>query len=275
MTWRPARWIAGACLLIPTGCALRGERLPRGIVLVSIDTLRADHLGAYGYARPTSPFFDELAQRGTLFERAIVQLPGTLPSHMSIFTGLYPAEHGVYPPDNVLAVNVPTLPEVLRAHGFRTAGFTEGGYVDGHYGFERGFDRFADDTGEGSRAVEATLARGLDFLAGLQRDERFFLFLHTYVVHDPYDPPPPYERLFWEDSPPAEAWEPTGPNLTAVNRGERTVTPATVRYFEALYDGSIRYFDDRLRAFFARLDELGLTDETTIVLTSDHGEEFL
>ncbi len=274
MTRRAARWIAGACLLLPTGCALRSERPARGIILVSVDTLRADHLGAYGYERPTSPFFDELAARGTLFERAIVQLPGTLPSHMSIFTGLYPAEHGVYPPDNVLAPDVPTLPEVLRAHGFWTAGFTEGGYVDGHYGFERGFDRFADDADKGPRTVETTFERGLDFLASLERDVRFFLFLHTYVVHDPYDPPLPYAGLFWEGPPPAEAWEPTGPNLTAVNRGERAATPATVRYFEALYDGSIRYFDDQLRAFFGRLDELGLTNETTIVLTSDHGEEF-
>ncbi len=280
MTRRAARRTAIARVLVAfapvaAGCDSPAGDSPRGLILVSIDTLRADHLGAYGYGRATSPFFDQLASQGTLFERAIVQLPGTLPSHMSIFTGLYPAEHGVYPPDSVLSVEVPTVPEVLRAHGWRTAGFTEGGYVDGHYGFARGFELFEDEPVGGSRAVETTFERGLDFLTGLAPDERFFLFLHTYVVHDPYAPPPPYPNLFWEGAPPPDAWEPTGPNLTAVNRGERAVTPATVAWFEALYDASIRYMDDRLRFFFARLDELGLTEQTTIVLTSDHGEEFL
>ncbi|MGH9464021.1 MAG: sulfatase, partial [Thermoanaerobaculia bacterium] len=275
MTRRAARWTALAGALALAACAPPAERAPRGLVLISIDTLRADHLGAYGYHRPTSPFFDRLAERGALFERAIVQLPGTLPSHMSIFTGLYPAEHGVYPPDSVLSGDIPTLPEVLRAHGLRTAGFTEGGYVDGHYGFARGFERFAADAGGDARAIETTFAHGLDFLSGLAADQRFFLFLHTYVVHDPYDPPPPYPELFWQGAPPPDAFPPTGPNLTAVNRGTRSVSPATVRYFEALYDGSIRYLDDQLAAFFAGLEGLGLTDETAIVLTSDHGEEFL
>ncbi len=276
MSWRAMREIAGAILLAgANGCAPGDAEGGRGIILISIDTLRADHLGAYGYARQTSPFFDELAQRGTLFERAIVQLPGTLPSHMSIFTGLYPAEHGVYPPDSVLACDVPTLPEVLRAHGLRTAGFTEGGYVDGHYGFSRGFESFDDKVPKGRRDIEITFERGLEFLRGLRSDERFFLFLHSYVVHDPYYPLAPYSRLFWEGPAPAGAFDPTGPNLAEANRGERPVDQQTAEYYAALYDSGIRYLDDQLAAFFARLDELGLTDEATIVLTSDHGEEFL
>ena len=115
--------LAGGCTRVPKA---RGR-----FILISIDTLRADHLGAYGYARPTSPFLDSLAARGTLFENAVVQLPGTLPSHMSIFTGLYPGEHGVYPPEAVLSPRVATLPEVFRAAGLRTGGHTEGGYMEG------------------------------------------------------------------------------------------------------------------------------------------------
>ncbi len=269
------RSLRTACLALALGAFGCAAPPPRGLVLVSIDTLRADHLGAYGYERATSPFFDELASRGALFENVIVQLPGTLPSHMSMFTGLYPAEHGVYPPDRVLAAEIRTVPERLRAAGVRTAGFTEGGYVAGRYGFARGFERFADEVPPGPRAVETTFARGVEFLSGLEPGERFVLFLHTSAVHDPYDPPAPYRDLFWSGPPPAGAFEPTGPNLTEVNRGTRSIDAETVRYFEALYDGGIRYVDDQLKVLFGRLEELDLLDETTIVVTSDHGEEFL
>jgi arylsulfatase A-like enzyme len=275
MRQRATRWIAGASLLVVASCAAPGGGVSRGLVLISVDTLRADHLGAYGYARPTSPFFDRLASRGTLFEWAIVQLPGTLPSHMSMFTGLYPAEHGVYPPDSVLAADVPTLPEVLRANGWRTAGFTEGGYVDGRYGFARGFEEFEDEVRLLESDIEITFGRGLEFLRRLDGSERFFLFLHTYVVHDPYYPPEPYAGLFWDGPPPAGAFDPTGPNLAEVNRGLRPVDADTAAYLTALYDGSIRYLDDQLAAFVGELESLGLDDETTLVVTSDHGEEFL
>jgi arylsulfatase A-like enzyme len=246
----------------------------RGYLLLSIDTLRADHLGVYGYSRDTSPFLDRLAERGTVFEHAFVQLPGTLPSHMSIFTGLYPAEHGVYPPSAVLSEDIETLPEAFRRSGFRTAGFTEGGYVSGRYGFSRGFESFDDDVEGRNTDVEITLDRGLEFLRSLGPEERFFLFLHTYVVHDPYKPPAAYASLFHDGPPPPGAFEPTGPALTEVNRGTRTVTPEVVRWLAALYDAEIRYLDDVLEGFFADLDALGLTDETTVIITSDHGEEF-
>ncbi len=264
-----------ACL---SGCRTASDppaaAATRGYLLISIDTLRADHLGCYGYELETSPFIDSLAARGVLFETAVVQLPGTLPSHMSIFTGLYPEEHGVFPPDAVLAETIATLPEVFKRHGFRTGGFTEGGYVDGSYGFARGFDTFRDDGEEGSRQVERTFARGLDFLRLLETDERFFLFLHTYAVHDPYDPPEPFASQF-NASPPAQAFPPTGSNFVAFNRGRKTISPAALAYYRAAYDASIRYLDDVLAEFFAELEELGLTDEVTVVLTSDHGEEFL
>ena len=117
-----------AALLLASGCGTPGgdgtTRLAptRGVIFISLDTLRADHLSSYGYHRPTSPFIDSLAERGVLFENAFVQLPGTLPSHMSMFTGLYPAEHDVYPPSGVLSAEIPTLPEILQAAGFRTGG---------------------------------------------------------------------------------------------------------------------------------------------------------
>jgi arylsulfatase A-like enzyme len=272
----------GLALGVAAGC--RREARPTGrFILISLDTLRADHLGAYGYERPTSPFLDSLTARGTLFENAVVQLPGTLPSHMSIFTGLYPPEHGVYP-EKALAPEIRTLPEVLRAEGFRTGGHTEGGYVAGRYGFARGFDEWSDESpmveGPGglvkSRdAVKRTFRLGLEFLRKARDREAFFLFLHTYSIHDPYDPPEGYRSRFWPGPPPEHAFPPNGADLAAFNRGERTLAPRAVDYYRALYDAQIRYTDDVLRDFFRGLDGLGLADSVTVVVTSDHGEEFL
>ncbi len=256
----------------------------RGYILISIDTLRADHLGCYGHDRATSPFIDSLAARGALFENAYAQLPGTLPSHMSMFTGLYPAEHGVYPPKGVLSTRIKTLPEILSAHGLRTAGHTEGGYVHGSYGFARGFDDFSDASYGVECDVERTLNRGMDYLESLGKRERFFLFLHTYAVHDPYpDPRSPdvyhfpmktYGKPFWPGGPPSDSTEPTGPRLTELNRQGVMPGAEVLDYYRAAYDAQIRYLDDLLRDFFGQLEILGLADEVTVVITSDHGEEF-
>lgn len=247
----------------------------RGYILISIDALRADHLGLYGYPKPTSPFLDELARRATVFEHAFAQIPSTLPSHMSMFTGLYPAEHGVYPPSAVLAAEIRTLPEILLHAGFRTAGHTEGGYVQGGYGFARGFGEWSDTPYADDTDLERTFGRGIDFLRSVEPGERFFLFLHSYSVHDPYWPPERYRRMFWPGPPPPGAGEPSGPHFAAINNGLSPTTPEAVEYYKALYDASIRYLDDRLRQFFADLAASGLAGETTVVFTADHGEEFL
>lgn len=255
----------------------RLEELPptRGIILISIDTLRADRLGCYGYTQPTSPFLDSLADRAVLFEKCVVQLPGTLPSHMSMLTGLYPKEHNVYPPDGVLADAVPYVPELLSDLGYRTAGHTEGGYVHGRYGFPRGFREWNHDAKKVETDIERTFARGLEFLSNLGQEDRFFLFLHTYSVHDPYFPAQEYERIFWDGPAPPNAFPATGPNLVEVNRGQRSIDEETLRYFSSLYDASIRYTDGVIAGFFSRLDEVGLLDDSTVIITSDHGEEFL
>lgn len=262
--------LVGALLASGCGPAESSVTPTRGYILVSVDTLRADHLGLHGYERDTSPFLDSLASRSVVFDNAIVQLPGTLPSHMSMLTGLYPGEHGVYPPDGALAAEIETVAEVFRRNGYRTAGFTEGGYMDGDYGFSRGFDRFDDEP----KRIDETFGLGVEFIEALAAEEPFFLFLHSYSVHDPYDPPEPYRHMFWPGDPP-DSFAPTGRNLVAVNRGERTVDPETVRYFEALYDAGIREMDAELGSFFERLADAGVLDEVTVVITSDHGEEFL
>ncbi|MDH3744897.1 MAG: sulfatase [Acidobacteriota bacterium] len=245
----------------------------RGVILLSLDTLGAAHLGAYGYERDTSPFLDELATRGVLFENAVVQYPSTLVSHMSMFSGLYPQEHGVYRDLMRLASEIVPLPEVFSRAGFTTAGFTEDGYVSAKVGFDRGFDVFAEAK-PGGRAVEKTLAKGLEFLNSLEADERFFLFLHTYAVHPPYEPPTEYRGLFWEGKTPEKS-DVSAQFVREVYMGRRQLTSDGAAYLSSQYDALVRYLDDSLAAFFDRIESLGLKDEITVVVTSDHGEEFL
>ena len=265
------------------GCGVLDEPPPfqglslrptRGYVFVTLDALRADHLGAYGYERSTSPFFDSLAARGILFERAFAPYPATLVSNISLFTGLYPNRHSVYPPSQVLSDRVATLPEHLAAQGFRTMAHTEGGYMAGGFGFARGFERYTEDPHESESHIERTFSLGESFLRDLGEDERFFLFLHSYTTHDPYHPLPDYGSLYWEGEAPGGVPDPTGANLRSINKGRIEASEAADDYYAALYDASIRYADDVLARFFAELERLGLADDTTVVIASDHGEEF-
>ena len=250
---------------------LRGTR---GYILISIDTLRADHLSSYGYARETSPAFDALGELpSALFEHAVVPYPSTLTSHISMLTGLHPVEHGAFPPSLVLSEEVPMLAERLRDAGFRTAGHTEGGYVAGGYGFSRGFDRFTDDEHRDDRDIETTFDRGLEFLRDLAPEDPFFLFLHTYSTHDPYEPPEEFRAAFRAGANLPQIRS-DGPTLKLHNRRELTIDAATVEDFESLYDGGIRYADSVLARFVAELETLELLDDLTLIVTSDHGEEF-
>lgn len=275
----------GALLL--AACAAPEPRVPdppaaegflprptRGYVVISLDTLRADHLSAYGYHRRTSPFLDSLAERAVLFENAVVQFPATLISHMSMFTGYYPQQHGVFPPAAVLAEEIETMPQHFQQAGFRTSGHTEGGFMSGVYGFARGFEEFTDTSYEHDTDIERTFGRGLDFIAGLDAEERFLVFLHTYSIHDPYDPPEPFRHAFWEGEP-VLPFAPDGPTLDDVNQGFLDPDPAANEYFEALYDASILYVDSVLEDLFERLEVMGVAGDTTVIITSDHGEEFL
>jgi arylsulfatase A-like enzyme len=246
----------------------------RGYILISIDTLRADHLGLYGYPKPTSPFLDELAHRANVFDEAYSQFPSTLVSHMTMFTGLYPREHGVLPPNAALSPAIETLPEIFAGAGFRTGGFTEGGFMSGRFGFRRGFDTFVSHDRNRDRPLEGTFRRAGQYLADLGPKDRFFVFVHTYAVHTPYDAPERYQRMFWSGPPPPGAIAPTGPALVRANMSPDRPTKLVVDQLIAQYDAGIRQTDDTLRAFFAELDRLGLTRDTTILLTADHGEEF-
>lgn len=173
------------------------DERPWNVVLISVDTLRPDHLGAYGYERKTSPVIDELAKRGALFEQAYSQAPKTAPSHMSILTGLYPDAHGVKNFDEGenlrLSDRIPTLATLLEEEGYRTAAFTSGGHVRPDLGFDQGFEEY------GTTGGVKGIFRGAEKKAKEFAGDPFFLFIHTYEVHDPYVPPEGF-RGRWTDA---------------------------------------------------------------------------
>ena len=236
------------------------------VVLISIDTLRADHLSLNGYARATSPNLDALAARGVSFTNAVASSHWTAPSHATLLTGLHPEEHGLvaYPSPGRMAPEVATLAEALADAGYETAAFTAAHFVSRRWGLDQGFHLWEEDRD----GAAGRFGRGSAWLAARAKsDTPFFLFLHTYEVHEPYDPPAPWDGLF-APAPAADSAlrEPLSKRFAD---GWRP-SPAELGSLVALYDGGIRYTDGELGRF---LD--GLDPETLVIVTSDHGEEFL
>ena len=244
------------------------------IVLVSVDTLRADHLGAYGYTdRPTSPFLDELAAKGTRFAHARSPSPWTLPTHTTMFTGLLPTSHLVVDDDQKVALDTAWLPQELRNQGYATCGAVATMYVSRKFGFERGFDDFYDfeiDTERknlrGQVDAEDVIDRGLDCVEQRGADQPTFLFLHFYDVHYPYEAPGDWEELF--DRPGNDD------DLKYKNYFKYFKDPPSadqLAHQVAQYDEEIAYVDAQLR----RLYDSYRDREVLFVVTSDHGEEFM
>jgi arylsulfatase A-like enzyme/tetratricopeptide (TPR) repeat protein len=215
------------------------------VLLITLDTTRADHLGCYGDAAARTPSLDALAAAGIRFDHAYCPAPLTLPSHTSILTGLYPLKHGVRNNGHHLPDGIPTLAEILKARGYATAAFVSSFSVDSRFGLGRGFDVY-DDTFQSQqslktmneqRRAEQTFARFANWLDKAPPG-RFFCWVHYYDPHLPYEPPSPYREEF-ADRP---------------------------------YDGEIAYMDHYVGAVLDRLKEKGLLDGTLIIIAGDHGE---
>jgi arylsulfatase A-like enzyme len=223
------------------------------VIMISLDTLGARHLGAYGYPYPTSPHLDSFSEGGTLFEQAICHYPSTAASHMTLFTSLLPAAHGVRNLFDRLPATVQTLPEILRRAGYMTAAVTEDATLASGMGFVRGFHTYRENHrqyGATPGLARETFKQALRWLR-TNPPEPFFLFLHTYQVHTPYRPPPNYLRLVRPDPLRADGPDPA-----------------------RRYDAEVRFLDRLLGYFLARLEESALRDRTVLILTSDHGEAF-
>jgi arylsulfatase A-like enzyme len=273
-----ARWLLVAAVCGATACTETPR--PRNLLLISLDTLRADHLGCYGYPRPTSPFLDRLASQGVLFEQAWATSPWTLPSHASLFTGLYPSQHGVMTEERALPADLPTLAESLRERGFATAGFVSGIFLGARFGLGRGFDRYVSiptrpESGGTATSLSSTArvsAGGLEWLAS-QSTRPFFLFLHYFDVHSDYRPEPRFAALF--EKPYRGVVDGSTRQLMAYLRGQIAFGEEDRQRLVDLYDAEVRQLDQGLEELFARLDERGALEDTVVVLTADHGEELL
>jgi arylsulfatase A-like enzyme len=254
----------------PAGTAPEGAP---NVLLVVIDTLRADHLDLYGYERETAPRLAELAAGGVTFDRAVSQAPTTVPSHATMFTGRYPRQHMTVSYRTPLPPAEVTLAELFGAHGWRTFGVAASERFDPDSGFRQGFETFdlmlERSDAKRSAEVSRVTRQRLD-----SDDERpFFGFVHYMEPHASYDPPPWLATRFHpglDELPPVM----TGKYLRDHVEPDADVPAGIVDWLEALYDAEILSLDGQLGELFDALDELGLADDTLVVLTSDHGEEF-
>ncbi len=259
-----------ATLLMAFGCA---RDRPTNVVLIVVDTLRADHLGFYGYDRPTSPELDKWASRGLVFEQALAPSPWTLPTFGSILTGLLPIQHGAgarYQSEkkwrrSPMSREVVTLPEILRQQGFATGAIVNNPFLREHFGAARGFDVYDYEKG---RQADTVVDLAQAWIAARQ-DRPFFLMVHLIDPHLPYDAPESVAGKFGEVS---------SPSLTT--RGRKSIVEALSDLTDAdreaigiRYDEEVAFVDRELGRLLAFLEEQSLLKRTLVVLTSDHGEE--
>lgn len=231
--------------LIAASAAKPPETSP-SVILIVVDTLRADHLSCYGYRRIGTPNIDSLATRGTLFSAIDSQVPLTLPSHVSLFTSTYPFYNGIEDNGEKLPPQTVTLATVLKSRGYQTAAFVGGFVLDSRFGLNQGFDIYdspfdlhkekAADAGDIKRLGEDVVTSAVAWLRA-HSGRPFFVFLHLYDLHTPY-------------------------NLPAAERAR----------FGGGYDGELRYVDEQVGRFREFLAQQGLLERSLMVLTSDHGE---
>lgn len=271
-----------------------GETDKWNVVWIVVDTLRADRLSPYGYPQNTSPNLEAFArQRAAVFKNTIASAPWTLPSHVSMFTGLGALSHGINyrapAPASLLMVA-----EHLRGHGYSTLAVTGGAFLSTNFGLSQGFDRFSyvkesDKVNDpsGSKDLPTTLATVTQWL-GEKPSEPFFFFIHTYVVHTPYVAQQPhFEELFGQKRPdsvlsisstqiPASAqtgWQQqSGLQVNGPNDRIEAFSPDQQGLLNALYDSGVRAADEAIGKILKQLDDQGLRERTVVVVTSDHGE---
>jgi choline-sulfatase len=229
------------------GAVGAGEPQALSVILISVDTLRADHLSCYGYQHLSTPHIDAVARGGTLFTQADSQVPLTLPSHVSLLTSAYPFATGIEDNVALLGPGAPTLASVLKSHGYRTGAFVGGFVLDRRFGLSRGFDEYDSpfdlhaeagrDPSEIKRNAEE-VAHSAESWLSRQNGGPFFLFLHLYDLHTPYEIPP--------------------------HKGGATAGPG--------YDTALAYVDGVIGDFWLFLRQNHLLDKTLVVFVSDHGE---
>ncbi|MBN1826178.1 MAG: sulfatase [Candidatus Eisenbacteria bacterium] len=261
---------------IALACAGKPGEKARGVLLVTIDTCRADRIGAYGNGAACTPTLDRLAREGAQFADCFVQVPTTLSSHATILTSLYPRTHGVPRNGFTLGEDVRTVTQVFAERGFRTAAFVGAFPLSRSFGLDRGFEVYDDDTesrpegGELERSADRVTERAVEWLAGVG-DEPFFLWVHYFDPHWPYAPPEPYGRV---RRPPSTPYDPADlDDVMAIRFGRVPFGGDDLEAFFAAYDGEIAFVDRNLDRLLDAVPEKRRGDLLTVV-TGDHGEGF-
>jgi len=278
--------------LLASACSSSDEPpRPKHVFLISLDTVSAEHCSLYGYDKPTTPFLAELGARGAVFERHVVNSNNTLKSHGAILTGMLPPAHDAYDRGEderrALAPEYETLAERFRDAGYRTAGFaTHAAWLSAAFGMDQGFEHFESEW----RDAPANTRAFLDWLDATQ-PERSFVFLHYFDAHSdgsepgdqPYDAPPELLTKFAGERPAdftGSCLDRTGKAyhgsqaLSILANPWREVTPAHLAWLRGTYDAGLAQLDRDLSDLFRELESRGMLQDSLIVVTSDHGEEF-
>jgi arylsulfatase A-like enzyme len=282
-----------------TGCqpntdsAPQPEGPPPNVLLISIDTLRPDHLGAYGYERETSPRIDRLAAEGALFETAISSSSWTLPAHAALFTGLSDSVHGCDDSNRRLDESRRTLAEVFAERGYQTVGFFAGPFLHPTFGLAQGFERYVDCSSYAEQSKQVAIRDGSLDTADImdashtditnprvyaqfkhwieqERSDPFFMFVHLWDAHFDFVPPPPYDTMF----DPTYTGDVDGIDFFRNPKVHPHMNARDLDHVLALYDGEIAWTDQHVGMILDDLDAKGLLDNTIVALVSDHGEEF-
>lgn len=256
------------------------SRRPHGdhpdILLISIDTLRSDHLGTYGHGRATSPHIDALAERGVVFEHAFSPVSWTMPGHMSLFTSRYPSFHGLDARDaHALDPSLPTLAEQLHGLGYHTAGIVDHAYLDARFGFDHGFDLYWRNSRVLPAAEQTDVALSwlqwhLFTVGDAAQRKPIFLFVHYYDPHETYDAPPPGRGRFTSGY--GGPLKPSDHLVTMFTEADFE-RPEDLAYTRGLYDEEVWYVDHELGRLFEGFEATGPIESSVVALTSDHGEE--
>jgi arylsulfatase A-like enzyme len=267
--------IAGVALaaLLLGACGEPGVAHPPNVLLIVVDTLRRDHLSAYGYARETSPQIDRLAADAVRYDAAQSQAPWTLPSVAAILTGRDVAPLGIVDDENVVDDGLRLLSEALKEQGYTTGAIVSHKFVSAQWGFDQGFDHFDDSQALGHLAVTSpTLTQKAIAFLDAHQNERFFLFLHYFDPHFAYIE---HEDFRFERDHPYQGPIESGMRFKLLMELQDQLTARDAEELRRLYDSEIAFTDHHIGRVLARLRDLGLYDDTLVILTGDHGEEFL
>jgi arylsulfatase len=287
------RWLSGAepvlsalLLLLAVHLASAASALasrapqPRlNVLLITIDALRADHLGAYGYSRPTSPNIDRLARESVRFDRAVSQWPLTSPSFAALMSGTYAHTNGLM---RTTAQRMPDRPlmlaELFQAGGYTTRAAVGNVNLARVFNFDQGFDTYRELWREEDQQQTRAMARnGLELLGDASQSRPFFVWLHFFDPHARYQPPKPFDGMFVKDSHFDPSWRvplyaESRRNVGGIAANVNLGTEDRVAYYVAQYDAEIRYVDEQVGILLKALADRGLARNTVVVLTSDHGE---